>query len=665
MAGGKRKGKGVKKPRRPVVAPVPPPTRLDAAQPSAFTDWKALSACMALIVMAGVLAYANTFKAPFVFDDLPNIYTNEAIRSISGVMSGWDEVRFVGFLTFAINYKLHGLGVTGYHVFNLAVHLVSALLVFWLALLTLKTPFFRESRLGRPGLLPLGIALFAGLIFAVHPVQTQSVTYIVQRLASLATLFYLLSLVLYALWRLRADNHQAVNPPGRAPFFDLKKKRVFLYIASLVSALLAMSTKEIAFTLPIVIALWEFAFFSGDARRRLISLLPFAFTLAVIPLSLLIDDETMMSRTGFGEPPSSTDYFFTQIRVIVTYLRLLVFPAGQNLDYDYPVYHTPFEPAVLMSAGLLLALAGLGVILWRRAAKNSGLALLRLISFGIFWFFITISVESSFISISDVIFEHRLYLPSVGLIIAVVAGGAFLASVLRPKIPHISRVVVPLAVVVVVALGAAAFSRNQVWGDPISLWEDVTRKSPGKARPHQVLGYYYYQAGKAELAEAENLKAVAIKPAYADALNSLGVIYLDSGRLDQAESTLQQALDASPDFAEAHFNLGTVYWKSGQNDKAEAELKLAVKANPGYTKAWQNLAMIYITEERLEEAIGPLMRVIELDPDDYLAHNDLGNIYAMQGRYNEAKVKYRKALSINPDFQEARDNLTMLQGATN
>lgn len=620
---------------------------------------------MALIILAGVLTYANTFKDPFVFDDLPNIYENETIRSISSVLSGWDEVRVVGFLTFAINYKLHGLSVTGYHVFNLAVHLVGGLLIFWLTLLTLRTPFFRQSRLGQSGSLSLFIALFAGLIFVVHPVQTQAVTYIVQRLASLATLFYLLSLVMYAWWRLLAERDAATGAPGSAPALDLRNRRAILYIASLISALLAMGTKEIAFTLPFIVALWEFTFFAGSVRSRIVRLLPFAFTLAVIPLSLLVNDETMMSRTGFNEPPSTVDYFFTQIRVIVTYLRLLVYPAEQNLDYDYPVYHTLFNPAVLLSAALLLALAGLAVYLWRRAARDSSLALLRLISFGILWFFITISVESSFITISDVIFEHRLYLPSVGLVIATVAGVAFIAVALRKNVPSIGKILVPLATAVVVALGVTSYSRNQVWGDPISLWEDVVSKSPGKARPHQVLGYYYYQDGQKDMAEAENLKAVAIKPDYADALNSLGAIYLDSGRLDQAETVLRQALDVRPGFPDAHFNLGTVYMKSGRTDKAEAELKLAIDANPGYIKALQNLALLYITEERLEEAIGPLMRVIELDPDDYLAHNDLGNIYAMQGRYNEAKVKYRKALSINPDFQEARDNLTMLQGVTN
>lgn len=617
---------------------------------------------MALIVLAGLLAYMNTFRVPFVFDDLTNITGNQTIRSLSDVMSGWDEIRFLGIFTFAINYRLHGLSVAGYHLFNLTIHITSALLVFWLVMLTMKTPLLRESRLCQSGWWPQAIALFTGLVFVVHPVQTQAVTYIVQRLASMATLFYLLSLVMYAWWRLRADAEASGS--GRRTFLNLKDKGVLIFAASLVSALLAMSTKEIAFTLPFVVALWEFAFFRGNAGKRVLHLLPFALTLIVIPLSLLINSRPLTSAAGFAETPSAPDYLFTQTRVIVTYLRLLVLPINQNLDYDYPVYHTLFEPAVLISTVFLLALVGVGVLLWRLSGRNSDQAPLRLVSFGIFWFFITISVESSFIAIADVIFEHRLYLPSIGLVIAVVAAGGTMARSLKRKVPFPGKVMVVLAAVIVTALGAAAYSRNHVWGDAIRLWGDTVSKSPGKARPHQVLAYYYYDAGLVAEAESENLKAISIKPDYADALNSLGVIYLDSGRYEEAEVILKRTLEVSPGFIDAHFNLGMVYLKSGQLEKADSELNLVVKAAPDYTKAWQNLATLYIIEERYPEATGPLLKVIELDPYDYFAYNDLGNIYAMQGRYSEAMVKYRTALSINPDFQEARDNLTMLQGPT-
>jgi hypothetical protein len=289
------------------------------------------------------------------------------------------------------------------------------------------------------------MALFTALLFACHPLQTEAVTYIWQRVASLASMLYILSLTAYVKWRLihqnrepstvryrepRTVRHGAGHGLRRArssPPRDSDKgqkyiylKSVFWYLTSLFSAVLAMKTKQIAFTLPIIIILYEFLFFHGKTGRRVLYFLPFLLTMPIIPLTLLdlekplgdvIGDVSEVSRDL--TQMSRLDYLFTQFRVLVTYLRLIVLPINQNLDYDYPLFHSFYTTEVFLSFSLLLTMLCSGMYLLYRSRHSS--PHLRIIAFGIFWFFITLSVESSFIPIKEIIFEYRVYLPSAGV----------------------------------------------------------------------------------------------------------------------------------------------------------------------------------------------------------------------------------------------------------
>lgn len=314
--------------------------------------------------------------------------------------------------------------------------------------MTLRTPFFQARTLNQAGKLngssavsgtsAFVIALFSALLFVVHPLQTQAVTYVVQRYTSLATLFYLLSIFMYAKWRAAsAGSETAVSKTELAP--GLNARRIIFYAAAVAAALLAMGAKEIAFTLPAILVLWEFSFYKGAVKKRLLYLLPFILAPVLIPLSLISSNSSLFTAEGETAPPAALDYLFTQFRVLVTYLRLLVFPVGQNLDYDYPLYHSFADLNVFLSFISLLLMVALGAFFFYRSRKKSSAAPLMLIAFGIFWFFIASSVESSVISIADVIFEHRIYLPSVGIIIAAVTGMVTASSALKHKVPLAER----------------------------------------------------------------------------------------------------------------------------------------------------------------------------------------------------------------------------------
>ena len=531
-----------------------------------------------LIIIVGFIAYSNTFDVPFYFDDEVGISGNPLIKDLRFFLAPstakeynqfgqYDalKMRYVGFLTFAMNYKLHGLDVTGYHIFNISVHIINALLVYWLVVLTFKTPYFEVSVISVSEqtqktdtvhyspihlftYLPLFIALFSALLFVCHPIQTQAVTYISQRFASLAAMFYLLSIVMYIKARLGQNTEHRIqntdnktschscksrNPetkdwiPVSTGMTNMSGKRlhkifslysVLWYLGSVFSAILAMKTKEIAFTLPFVIALYEFMFFKEKFKKRILYLAPILLTMLIIPLSLIEMDKSLGDLLGdinkttkVSTEMSRWDYLFTQFRVIVTYIRLIFLPINQNLDYDYPIYRSLFTPSVFLSFLLLLSIFGLGIYLLYRSRFTACPALRseagvhssptpnselltpnsRLVSFGIFWFFITLSVESSIIPIADVIFEHRLYLPSIGAIIAITSLVFTVHSSWFRAYKRWNAIAIVLFGLITVVFAGAAYQRNTVWQNEVSLWEDIVRKSPNKARGHNNLGAAY------------------------------------------------------------------------------------------------------------------------------------------------------------------------------
>jgi Flp pilus assembly protein TadD len=548
-----------------------------------------------LVLLVGIIAYSNTFNVPFVLDDNSSIVNNIAVEKLSNVFHAYKlgikfiQNRIFAYLTFAFNFELSGLDVTSYHVVNLVIHLVASVLVYVLLRLTFLTPYFAstgedgQSKLTRSGagtsfLSPwYFIPLFSALLFVAHPVQTQAVTYIVQRIASMATMFYLLSMVLYVRARLCIDkNNVDAHHSGNRSF-----SHIIYFTGSVLAAVVAMKTKEIAFTLPLAIVLYEIFFFRGSWRKRLLYLLPLLATLPIIPLTILgfldvgVDEQAAMEwrpeqqeQLRVGTPLSRIDYLFTQFRVIVTYLRLMLLPVNQNLDYDYPVYKTFLNPEVFLSFTLLMVILGAGVYLFfitrRRpgAHDKEGRTTLRLVAYGILWFFLTLSIESSLVPIKDVIMEHRLYLPFFG------AATAF-ATILYYLIEKIAgkkktTLLLLSMTVLVLALGVATYQRNHVWGTSLRLWQDIVSKSPNKARPVNNLGKALEEAGKRGEAFEAFSTAIKLDPAYYKAYYNLADLYLVSDQPEKALPLLQVAIQLNPDFTEAYVSVGAAFMRAGK-----------------------------------------------------------------------------------------------------
>jgi len=610
---------------------------------------------ISLVILLGLLVYSNTFTAPFLFDDHIYIVQNQDIKDLSHL---WPptETRWFGSLTFALNYQIHGLHVTGYHVVNVAIHIINAILVYLLVVLTFRTPFLAAQgdrinyRL---------IAFISSLLFVSHPIQTQAVTYIAQRFTSLATMLYLLTLVCYITFRIST----------------VRVERYTLYAVALVSAILAMKTKEICFTLPFMIIIYEFCFFdhfnpiseplsprTGN-RVRFLRLLPFLVTLIIIPLSLLgqefglsasgegIDEGIRRSKLLEATSLSSSDYLITQFRVIITYIRLLIFPFNQKLIYDYPLFNSFFSPEVFGSFLSLLLLFSAAVYLFYKS--RNGYPLLRLPAFGILWFFVALSVESSMIPIKDIIFEHRVYLPSIGAFIAITSFIFIIANSPGHVRPWVEKFVCSVFVFVSLLYATGAYARNRVWQDEIRFWEDVTAKNTTEVGGYINLGHAYLSRGFIEKSIETFRTVVTLQPDNADAHLNLGLSYYSKGDYDQALNYYLIAQRLDPNSALIENALGAAYDSQGLTTLAIEHYRTALRLDPKKSEVYTNLGIVFYSQGKIQDAIKEYNKALALDPDSVEAHYNLAISLSAEGLSREAIEQFRESIRLNPDFAKA------------
>lgn len=579
---------------------------------------------LGLIVMVGLVAYAGTVAFPFAFDDMVQITGSNQVKNLNSLMtlSFWRQGRALGVLSFALNYRLHGEWVVGYHLVNIAIHLLSAITLYSLVLLLWQTPLV--SCVTAPRLADHGrvIAFFAALLFVVHPVQTQAVTYVAQRFTSLATLLYLLSVVCYLRARLAGDEPAPRRRGAPAGYF----------ILSFGAALLAMRTKEIALTLPLALVFLELLCFRGRLRSRVVILSLFLLTMAVIPLSLIGVRGGMAEFLAAADRVTRiqtiiprTDYLLTQFRVVATYLRLLIFPVNQNLDYEVAVSHSVTEPAVLATLALHLLLVGFAVWCVLRSRPSAVPTFLppphlRLVAIGIGWFYLALLVESSFMPIIDLLFEHRVYLPSAGAFIVMSAAMVGLAG--RDEPPSRAGLAgVLLLTVFSLVLAVATIKRNQVWRDEVTLWEDVTRKSPNLSRPWNNLAYACLKRKEPARALPALVRSLAIDPGFPDAWNNVGLALTQLGSyLGRFDRTVEMFKDPSAVnaeaqaiwFAKAYNNLGLAYDYLGRPADAITNFRKSLDMDAAYAAAHYNMGMACLTTGNQACVIDQYLALVQL-----------------------------------------------------
>ena len=593
------------------------------------------------IAVLAVIIYSNSFTASWHLDDYSSILWNHKIKNLSKAFQDIiPNQRGICDFTFAVNYYFSGPNVFGFHVINLIIHIISAFMVYFIIRLTLII-YNGEDSDSLPGQLE-NLPLAGSLIFVAHPIQTQAVTYIVQRYASLATMFYLIALVFFIKARM-----SFIKSNGK--FFS--KHHFPYYLCSFVCALLAMRTKEIAATIPLILLLYDFIFFKKTEKKlkdTLFYMIPFFFLVLIIivlRVYFVSPDFTELGDSidrGLNDPSADItrgEYAITSINVILTYIRLLFLPMNQNIFHIYPISSSIFSNYTYLSLFVHLAIIVFAVVIFKTS---------RLISFGIFWFYITISVESSIILIGNVIFEHRLYLPSLGVVFSLV--GMVLLKVKWEKISYI------FFLIIITMFSMQTFNRNLVWKDELSFWNDCLSKSKDNPSPiaYLSLGNFYSDKKLYDASIVKYIKALEIDPNYFRAHNNLGLVYWKKGKLKEAIKEYQIAIKLNPDFADVHNNLGNAYSFQGFFKDAIAEYKAALESEPQMVDAHNNLGNVYNAQGRLDDAIAEYKAVLKLDPNVTEAHYNLGVVYRSKGLLSEAAEEFKNALKIRPDLIQAR-----------
>ncbi len=597
-----------------------------------------------MLAALGLAIYSNTFRSSFVFDDFQAITSNPSIRHLDLPLL-WQafNTRFIVGVSLALNYALGKENVVGYHLFNTLVHVLNSYLVYQFVCLTFKTPRMSKSSSFDPKLL----GFLTALIFLTHPLQTQGVTYIWQRATSLATFFYLGALVFYI--------------QGR-----LKSSRVS-YGFCLLFVILGMFTKEIVFTLPLALGLYEVIFLKElplKTRQKVFLWVPLCLTLLIIPWGMtkadghilkflrpnniyfnpghernLIKDLLQMTRTTSEDKMPRREFVLTELNVLRTYLRLFILPIHQSVDYDYPKARSLMEPNTFLSFILLVSLLGGAFLLLKKHP---------LLAFGIFWFFLTVSVEA-LVAQEEFIFEHRMYLPMVGL-------SLFLVTGVSSFFKNSPRKLTLLILGVVASYSFLTYQRNFVWRDEFTLWDDAVRKSPKKGRPYNNRGYAYEKMGLFEKALADSNKAIKINPNATSGYNNRGISYKNKGNIDQALTDFNKAIELQPDNAEAYSNRGSIYERKGLLDQALADCSKAIKINPNMASAYSNRSLVYRKKGYLDKALADCNKAIEIDPKMASAYINRAVVYRNKGLLDQALHDFNKAIQLEPNNAEAYSN---------
>jgi tetratricopeptide (TPR) repeat protein len=593
------------------------------------------------ILIAGVAAiYGRTLSVPFLHDDFSSITKNPSIRQlwpITSALNPPDEAGVGGRpllnLSFALNYAVSGTAVRGYHLVNLVIHVIASCALFALVRRTLLRPRLAK----RFGSAATSLALAVSAIWAFHPVQTESVTYISERAESLMGMFYLLTLYFFV------RGGEAEGEGARRMWFSF----------SVLACLAGAATKEVIVTAPLMVLLYDRVFISGSfsAAWRRNWRLYLALAASLFPLGHRVDGllhGNLVFGVGFGGGIAWWDYGFTECQVVVKYLLLAFWPSPLVFDYGRcePCRLTEVWPYVLLVALMLLG----SVVAWRRSPA---------LGFAASWFFLALAPTSSIIPlVGDSMAENRLYVPLAAVASLTVLGGYALARQFS------------LAIVVVAAatLGVASVQRNKVYESELAIWSDTVCKRPGNARAHGNLGRVLSgMPGRLNEAAEEYKEALRLDPSAGELRVNLGNIwYRMPGHIDDAIAQYEEALRLKPDDATAHFDLACALARTpGRSDESIFQYEEALRLRPDFAAAHFNLGVALARiPGRTNDAIAQYEETLRVTPGFAEAHLVLAKtLLDLPGRSGEARAHLQEVLRIQPENEEAREILANLQAS--
>lgn len=602
------------------------------------------------------LVYSNSFDATWHLDDYYNIIGNELVHAeasrpgsilkpFGSFLDSGHLNRPLAFFTFAVNWFWGQDNPRGYHLVNILIHLLAAFFLFRTIQILFETPrlsgTWKRSRIEF-------ISLLAAVLWAVNPIQVQSVTYIVQRMASLCGMFYILSIYLYVKARLAGI---------------LTKKSFLLFAACGLSFLAAFLTKENAALLPVVLVLIEATFFQDITRKKVrMTILGVALAMGMAVLiggAIVFYNGNLLSVLNFEERFfTPLERLLTQPRILLFYLTLIFYPTPNRLSpvHDIEISTSLLHPwTTLPSILIVCVLVGYAIYKLRKWP---------ILSFAILFFFLNHIIESSIIPL-ELIFEHRNYTPAMFLFWPVAVGLERLLTQYRDRNPIVFRALLVFIPLLIVGLGTGAYIRNSVWFSEKLLWEDALSKAPQSARSYVQLAWGHYQRrgdqNTALLLYHEALKKKHNRNSqYSKIYNNIANIYLQAGDCSRAVEYWQKSHEVSQNFYIPRYRLALALTRCGRLDDALPHLDHVIAQKPDFSKALNLKGVIRLIQNRPQEALVLFRQALKLEPANAHYHLNTGAGFHLLGDYRKAELFLAGALR---DTQ--RERIALLWNAKN
>jgi len=597
-----------------------------------------------LLVLLTFLVFSNTLRNGFIWDDEELIVGNRFIKSLVNLpfiftFNYWNNFhpatkgiyRPITTFTFALDYLFWQDDPRGYHLTNLLLHLANVILIYFLAakLISQKFPSAGGGF--------LSAALLSAAFFAVHPIHTESVTWIKNRSDPLSLIFFLLAILLF-------DRHFST---------DQRKSKNIAYAGSLFCFLLAVFSKETAITLPAVLILYAVCIFpSKDYSKAFFKTLPF---LAITIFYLFLKKTALVSDFSPADtfPLSLYRHLLAVVKTLGYYAKLLVLPVNLNAERPFSIPNSFTERGVLWSLGFLVLILGVILMTFRRW---------RLISFAMLWVFLTLLPASNIVFLyGRPIAEQRLYIPSFGFCL-LLGWGINRISSLQSRAVSQGRVKGLAAItclLIIVFYSGATFRRNFDWQDSVSFWQKTAVSSSDSLRVRYNLGNAYFYQDRPEAAIEAYRSALKINPKDEQVYINLGVVHRALGDINEAIGAFKKAIEIKPQSQEAYFNLGAVYNGLGRQGEAIEAFKKSLEIDPKNAEAYNYLGSIYESMTKYTEAVDYYSRAIKINPLFAEAYHNLGTVYSNTGKFALAIGAYHKALEIKPDYALAYLNLAV------
>jgi protein O-mannosyl-transferase len=545
-----------------------------------------------LLLLAGVTAYWNSFSGEFVFDDINEIRDNPAMKTlwppnIPMFTARAIPTRPIPYYSFAINYAIHETEVFGYHAVNLAIHLTNAILIYLIVRSTLALPTTSESlRLNATT-----IAFTSALLWVVHPLNTEAVTYIYQRIESMMAMFFLLTFYLF----IRSE--QSSRP-------------VVWLSGSVVTAAIGMACKEVMVVIPAVIGLYDYAFFRKNLRDLLSVHLKY-YTALVGTWGILFALMWLQSDKYGNATHTAWQHAITQPTVILKYLQLSIVPLRQNLDAGWSPF-SDFSTALPAFAIVLVAFA-MSAVFYPRYPRSMFLAC---------YFFVVLSPTSSFVPVADLADEYRMYIPlaalttgfSIGLTSLTFAMQKFVNGGKSNKIFWVPYGL--LVCLACIALAGKTLNRNELYKDKFALWQDTIEQSPDNFRAHAILSVVCLEKSMPELALHHSQIALRLQPEHTLSLFNAGYALLQMDRPDEAMAKFRRVVEIDPEVFEVWLKLAQLALRQHDDHAALGyfiQCESTAQLSSGeYLECLIGQAALHTRLKRLDEARSVLQKIDDL-----------------------------------------------------